>query len=454
MANGLFFGIDSLARKTKSGYIGIDGVAKKIKKIYVGIGDTAKLSWQSVIQKVVSFVSSLNKGNIAYTDGYLSNSDYSSLTVRQERPMVFKKNLYAMVYDKSYDGYEDEYLSSGILIVTIDDNGKPLTYRDLKLGEYSSSNVSGNFVEVQQYTFLDNNMLYAFGYTGYANTSNNTYYYQSLIYDYNTNRIYTESLGSGTSSSYIDYIGMTSAQNNTVISLVKDGASGVRTFSLVMRQNVAIGTNSSGATAPTYTTFRKPFVPISVYSNIFMCKIDDNSGLIIENGGSNNYTFYMYTLNLSSTTDKIIISNLGTYTLGINTLYFIKQIDINNYLMHSYTGDVVMITLSSDRTFISYTSVLSVLNGGYNSEIYRIGNSNTFAYTTSISSNVQLIYADVNNKTLTLLGTKTPTTKDHSIYHKTGCTLPFGEKSTITLLLDTNSSNRTATINGIVNTFE
>lgn len=48
MSKGAYIGIDSVARKVKSGYVGIEGLAHKIKKAYIGVDGVAKLCWASV----------------------------------------------------------------------------------------------------------------------------------------------------------------------------------------------------------------------------------------------------------------------------------------------------------------------------------------------------------------------------------------------------------------------
>ena len=84
MAKGMFFGIDSKARKSKRGYIGINGVARKIKKVYFGVDGKARLAWSGLENmNYVIMGHAYNSSNSNKTDAFLAyeRTDNTSLSL-------------------------------------------------------------------------------------------------------------------------------------------------------------------------------------------------------------------------------------------------------------------------------------------------------------------------------------------------------------------------------------
>lgn len=467
MANGLYIGIGSLAKRIKSGYIGINGVARKIKKIYIGINGVARLAWQSVIQRVTSFTSSILKGSINYSNGYMTSSNYNNYySMSLSKPLAMGNNLYSMVYSKGADGDDDEYISSGIIIIATNEQGVPLSYREIEGYSFSSSNVSPNGTSVDRYTNFGNNMIAAFCKSSSYNTSYATYYIKIMIHDYSKNLTYNGSLGSYSSeySSY-GYPGIAPVTNNSFVYIDKTSnySNNTTTATLRMYYNVSLSRGSDGQTAIS-SEYGGIGIPL-VYSNsIFaMCKINDVSGLIIENNYGGKYNVIIYNVNTSSSVSgsaRLSITNLGEQSASSGSLYDVMQIDELNYLLYSQSGSLAILTLSNNKTSFSIGAVTTIPNISYGFGICRIGTTNTFmcSLNSSIIYNTSyLIYADVNNKTVSLIGNKNVITKDHSLILQTVVSsFPYKEKSTISLpiTINSNTSPRSGSITGVINTYD
>lgn len=73
MAKGIYFGVNSLAKKIKKMYIGVGGVAHKVKKAYIGIAGKARVWFSGGELEYHGEISSLSVGRRNVVGAYNSN---------------------------------------------------------------------------------------------------------------------------------------------------------------------------------------------------------------------------------------------------------------------------------------------------------------------------------------------------------------------------------------------
>ena len=456
-------GIDNVARKVKGVYIGIDGIARKIKTVYVGVNNVAKLVWQSVIQKITQFISSLNNGSSSYSNGYIGSTSYGTLHHNFTNAQKVGNNLYATTYSENYYGDTTEHVEDGIMFVETDDNGSVINNLDVSAYSLTSSNTSPYGGSVNKYISFDDGKIFALCYEYISYTEYTEYRYKTLVYDYRSREYYLSGGSTEISTSTRTYYdGIASVANKGIVYLEEyyNVNTSTTSFYLILYLNITLGKSSTGSNTLNYEYGSATITKAFTSSSMFMCQLDDHSGIIVEyEYNTGNYRFLKYNVDTSSDStltggDRITLTDLGTYSLNNNNFRRLLYVDENNLLLCGYSGcDTVVVTINKDGS-IQLGSIVT-LDGVtfYNDDYCKIGNSNTFACNFNFDT-VNLVYVDTDKKVASLLGTASVGAKNHSVNYVRGTTCPFGDDSTISFPMNINYNTRTGIINSIINKFK
>lgn len=137
MGNVYIGDANSIARKIKCGYIGVDGIARKIKQIYVGDeSGKARVAWQSVLDKVTSYLSVKKTSGCTIDTLHLTTTIYSGYIYHDLLTQSKNPNV---IYFPCYFGYTDtissrEYKDYYIKKVTLDANENISSIKSIKVG--------------------------------------------------------------------------------------------------------------------------------------------------------------------------------------------------------------------------------------------------------------------------------------------------------------------------------
>lgn len=412
---------NSKARKIKSAYVGVDNIAKKIKAVYIGDANgKARLVWQSVIEKVVTFVSSLCKGTYSFTHSFINYQSSTSIDYRY--PQKIGENLYGGIYYESgYDTMNDyNYTATGLYCISLDNNCKPISIGKREIYSNSGTNISGTGGSVSVCTTIGDGKLYSLGltYVSYGSYTEDIHY--RFMYDYNTgyscrSRIMSER----TDSEVTYYHGIARAGNSGAIYLKDYEKKTNRTgkFTLELDYNITIGNDTYSIGESGRITIPSTISKDYKSSQMYLYEINNTSGLIIESDDySTTRRFIKYTINTSSNvtgSNRITLTELGTYKFTYE-YDLCEKVNDNTFVIYDYNYHFMVITINDNNTISTGTeTTLDSSMQGYRI-VSRIGTTNTFVLYNSTHSKSKLIYIDTKNRTITYLGEKNVGTIDHS----------------------------------------
>lgn len=99
MSNGMYIGVDGVARKVTGMYVGVDGVARKVAKAYIGVNGVAQLFYQGIpileecdwatIQKFAADGTAANYWSVGDTKAVVLNGTVSELTFSNKTYYVY-----------------------------------------------------------------------------------------------------------------------------------------------------------------------------------------------------------------------------------------------------------------------------------------------------------------------------------------------------------------------------
>ena len=426
-------GVNNVARKVTNAYVGIDGKARKVKAVYVGDANgKARLVWQSVVAKLVKFISSIYKGYCSYTHQYISYDSNFNRSISNLQKAG--DNLYAATFSESC--YTNgEYRATGIQFVKVDSNGKPIEQRTSTFYSNSGSNIAPYGSSITSFTPFGNGKTFTLGLSYISYTEYSTYTYYMQLYDYITNTYYQTNIGSGQSTSYeSSYPSVVPAGDNGVMYITEHryNSSNTKSFSLGFLYNVTFSYNSYSCEQGTSINLSTTYSKSTNNSSMSMFAIDNVSGFIVESEYyTGNKRFIKYKINTGSGVtgiNRLTLTELGTYS-NLTSYSYYKQIKDNKFLAYSYDGKFAIITINDSSVSVNATATISELTSTY--YMQQIGTSNTFVITFSHSKE-KLLYVDITNNTITYLGEVSVETKDHTrsdygLY--TAC--PYGNDSLI-----------------------
>ena len=128
----------SKARELKNCYVGVNGVSRKVKAIYVGVGDKARLVWQALKKKIMSYNGSKKIGS--YTDSIYHIGEEAFYKVNDNHVLVG-------LYSDYYSGLRRSILMN----LHLDNNGAVTSGTRFETSCESSSSYQSAFNSISQF---------------------------------------------------------------------------------------------------------------------------------------------------------------------------------------------------------------------------------------------------------------------------------------------------------------